>query len=411
MPILYVRNGQSILRKELKSNNIKKEFEPIKALWNFSFVFWFVTEFTITHSMTAQLALALFGAITTLMIIADKKIKMSVIFPLYSLFVIICYLNIALDYSIAPGLSKSLLNTLIKNLIFLVILYHYIAAQNIDDFKKTFIFATTSATVIILIVTYVRTGSFILRGEASLINSNSLAVCSALTVCWIITTEIKLKLSDGLYISILSLFFILSGTRKAIIAFVLGVIVYFCLKHPKRLFRNVIIIAILGGGYFLLIKVPFLYNAMGNRIESFVNLLLGNEGDASAETRRRFIELGIRHFKQRPMIGFGINTFQTLPGAYGTYSHNNYVELLFSVGLIGTVTYYLMHGFALLRSIKQYFIKRTNNIIITITFIVILIVIDVGMVSYYSRSSLMFIVICYTLSERIKSKDENNKIT
>lgn len=384
----------------------------LKTIWNFSFVFWFVTEFTITHSIVAQIALALFGAITALMIIADKKIKMSVIFLFYSLFVIVCYLNIALGYSIAPGLSKNLLSTLIKNLIFLVILYNYIVAQNIDNFKKIFIFSTTSAAVILLIVTYVSTGSFILRGEASLINSNSLAVCAAFTVCWIIASEKKLRLSDGLYISILSLFFILSGTRKAIIALVLGVIVYLCLKHPKRLFRNVIIIiAVLGGGYFLLIKVPFLYNAMGNRIESFVDLLLGNAGDGSAETRRRFIELGLHHFKQNPIIGFGINTFQTIPGAYGTYSHNNYVELLFSVGLIGTVTYYLMHGFALLRSIKQYFIKRTNNIIITITFIIILIAMDVGMVSYYSRSSLMFIVICYTLSERIKSKDENNKIT
>lgn len=391
---------------------MNKEFNKLRTVWNFSFVFWFITEYTIAHSMTAQIALAFFGSITTLMIVSEKKLKINSVFIYYSLFIIVCYLNIALGYSIVPQLSMSLLNTLIKNLLFLVLLYHYITAQNIDSFKKIFIFAATSASAILLIATYVSTGLFVLRGDESLINSNSLAICAAFAVCWIIASEKKLRLSDGLYISILSLFFILSGTRKAIIALLLGVIVYLCLKHPKRLFRNVIIIiAVLGGGYLLLTKVPFLYNAMGNRIESFVDLLLGNEGDASAETRRHYIELGWQYFKENPIIGFGINSFKTIPGSYGTYSHNNYIELLFSVGIVGTISYYLMYAFILKRSIRQYFKERTNNVMIALSFIMVLLVIDIAIVSYYSRSSLLFIVICYILNERINIKNENNSIS
>ena len=384
------------------TNLIKNDYNFLKLLWDFSFIFWLITELTITHSMIAQIALALFGAITILIIILENKIIINSIIIYYSIFIIICYLNIFLGYSINKELSKALLSTLIKDLIFIIIFYYYITIQGIAIFKKAFIFATTTTTIILLPITYFNTGSFILRGEESLVNPNSIAICAAFTVFWIIASGKKLKVFDCFIISILSLFFILSGTRKAIIALIIGLIVYICLKNPKMLIRNAIIITIsLCVLYFLMIKINFLYNSIGYRIESFIALIQGNESDSSAETRQHFIELGWLYFKQNPILGFGINCFQTIPGSYGTYSHNNYIELLFSVGIIGTISYYSMHITIFIRAIKQYIKNKKNNIILALSFITITLTMDIAMVSYYSRSSLMYIVICYALIERI----------
>lgn len=396
---------KSVMNKSLGFN----KYNLIKSIWDISFVLWFITENTMTHSTTARFALGLFGAITALVIVLEMKIKLApVICLFYCLFVVICYLNIKLGYSISPGESKSLLYTLIKNFFFLIMFYHFAAAHSIDDLKKIFLIATTSAVVLLLAVTYVNTGSFALRGKGRLTNVNSLAVCTGYAVCWMITSGGKLKLSDFFILSTLTLFIILSGTRKAFIAIIIGIVVYLYLKHPNKLVRNVIIsIMFFIVTYYIVIKVPFLYKTMGHRIESFIALLQNSESDASAKTRSHFIKLGWKYIKERPVLGFGINSFKTVPKSYGTYSHNNYIELLFSVGIVGTISYYLIHIFILVKAIKQYLKVRTNNIIVALTLMIIVLAMDVGMVSYYSRTSLLLLIICSALSERINIRNED----
>ena len=188
--------------------------------------------------------------------------------------------------------------------------------------------------------------------------------------------------------------------RKSLLAIAVGLLVYFCLKYPQKIFKIVFISAIIFAvAYICLMEIPFLYDSIGHRMESLFSLMAGGEGDDSAEARQEFIELGMKYFRMSPALGNGLNCFTLLTW---TYSHNNYVELLFSVGVLGTVAYYLMYVSVAVRAIRQYSRRRSNASILAITLIVVCLLMDIAMVSYYERSAILFLILCNTLSKEKK---------
>lgn len=59
--------------------------------------------------------------------------------------------------------------------------------------------------------------------------------------------------------------------------------------------------------------------------------------EKSASMRMEFIKYGIEMWKQSPVWGNGNEAFRS---EYGTYSHNNYVELLANYGILGLCLFY-----------------------------------------------------------------------
>lgn len=369
-------------------------------LWNLLFIVWFIVEYTFEHSVVAVIALALFAGWSILngviqIVNRNLTVKINYIIVLYVLFVFICWLNIFLEYSINTMYSEQLLSTLLKNLVFLICISFFINNVGISHFKNVFIYSSVIASIFVLLLTFISSGSFALRGGSS-VNANMLAISDAWAICILISSSKKMSLGKGIALIFLSLFCFLSGTRKALIVALMGLVIYFCLKSPKKILRNVVFsVVLISVSYICLLKIPFLYNTIGHRVESLIQLLGGGEGDASANTRAHFIELGLSHFPNSPWLGHGINCFQLLRKAYGTYSHNNYIELLFSVGIIGTVSYYLMHVSTLVGAFKQYIKTHANNAILAVSLIPTILFMDVALVSYYSRPSIIFVMICY----------------
>jgi O-antigen ligase len=58
----------------------------------------------------------------------------------------------------------------------------------------------------------------------------------------------------------------------------------------------------------------------------------------SDQVRLDMIEKGIGLFMDKPLVGHGFDSYRFLAG-YGTYSHNDWVEMLVGVGVIGTAFY------------------------------------------------------------------------
>ena len=67
--------------------------------------------------------------------------------------------------------------------------------------------------------------------------------------------------------------------------------------------------------------------------------LFSSTHDASTLIRFRLIEEGLTKFLDRPLVGYGIDASGTV-SVYHSYFHNNYVELLATTGLLGTIAYY-----------------------------------------------------------------------
>lgn len=217
----------------------------------------------------------------------------------------------------------------------------------------------------------------------------------------------KNKLRYYILMTIFILVIFATGSRKAFVVVLAGVSSLPLIKSnkiSKRILILPISICILIIGYQLVMNVPTLYNIIGIRVEKFLNLFTG-KGDIDASTRIRIdmIKTGAQHFLNKPLIGYGINTYTSFSG-FDTYSHNNYLELLTGIGAIGCILYY---------SIYLYIISKLNKIktnLISKLFILIILIlgmIEVGLVSWQSEVYHIIIAAAFSCIKLYKTKEMN----
>ena len=378
-----------------------------KSLMNLGFIMWIITEFIFLHTIYSQLALLFFFGTVIIHILYNNLFPLSKIYLLYLLFYLACYLNITLGYSINPDESNKLMLTLGLNFIFFIFSYYYFYYQELDQILDIIKISALLVSFITWIVNYSLTRNFFLRGSGG-INANGMAILDAFAITLlVIKGKASIRKNLGCILCLL-LFCVISGTRKSFIILFVTISVFYCFRYPKKLPKYLLIGATgLGIALFLLMKIPFLYNSIGVRIEALILFAQGGEGDGSLVTRASFISLGMSHFKESPIWGNGVNCFKTIPGAYGTYSHNNYVELLFSVGLVGTLSYYLMYLCTMIKGMTNYIKTKAPGSVISIAIIISCLITDYAQVGYYDRSSLVFITLAMAMIGRTLDNIEN----
>lgn len=378
-----------------------------KNLMNFGFLLWISTEYVFLHTIYSQLALLFFFGTVVLHIVYNHIFPLSKIYLLYLLFLITCCLNIWLGYSINPYESNKLIGTLWLNFIFLIFSYYYFYYQELSQIVDIMKVAALLISFVTWGVNYSITREFFFRGSGG-INANGMAVLNAFVISFLIITGKTVQTKNLVCIACLFLFCVISGTRKSFIILFVMLSVFYCFRYPKKLPKYFLMGAFgLGIALFLLLKIPFLYNSIGVRIEALILFAQGGEGDSSLASRASYISLGMSHFKESPIWGNGINCFKTIPGAYGTYSHNNYVELLFSVGLVGTFSYYLLYLCTMIKGMTNYIKTKACGSVISIAVIISCLITDYAQVGYYDRSSLVFITLAMAMIGRTLGNIEN----
>lgn len=181
-------------------------------------------------------------------------------------------------------------------------------------------------------------------------------------------------------------FTLLTGSKKALILIVMGLSTIFVLKGDmkKAIFSRIgyILLGIVGLLLlFWLIKQVDAFWYIGQRIEEMFQTLIGNEVSDTDHTRLYMIENSLEYFKNKPIFGNGVAYSYSL---FGTYSHNNYAEILMNTGIVGFAVYYSSY----IISIKRILCKNLNSdklwsIILIIT--VSICVLEFGLVDYYER--------------------------
>jgi len=145
--------------------------------------------------------------------------------------------------------------------------------------------------------------------------------------------------------------------------------------------------------------------------------------DVSTYERRKFIKYGFQMWLDNPVLGTGLDNFKANINKYWSisrqaYAHNNYVELLSSIGLLGFIAYYSIY-FSLLFKMSRLLKSRSlddrqlRQINIFITIICSLMILEIAMVSYYSKFIwlLLLVIAGYTdnlISENLGSSHGNN---
>lgn len=207
-----------------------------------------------------------------------------------------------------------------------------------------------------------------------------------------IFTKKKHRLWYFLSIVVAVPFLMFTGSRKAVLLVVVGLLTFvFSYSQNRGLIKRLIgILVILAVGIFLIETIPA-FAVIRAHFEDMLNLFSGEgEMDQGDLNRIEYIEYGWQYFKQKPLVGNGFfSSFFYL----GAYTHCNFVELLMNNGLIGFCVYYFVRLYVLGRAIKS----GTRNDVLTglvITFSIALLFCDIGVVTYYNRFLFVITAIC-----------------
>lgn len=206
-------------------------------------------------------------------------------------------------------------------------------------------------------------------GDEIMGNANSFAwmmMLSAMFGIWILVYEtgkksfqmpifqklrwlIKVCLAVAVLLCLYAL--ILSGGRKYfLIPFVFCYILLVFRKDKKGKTHfwlyTAISVGVIAIVYLLIMHVKPLYDAIGVRIEGFIQGLLGiGEYDDSSYLRKVMREYAFSMWTKSPLFGYGLDSFKYYNVALTDrffYSHCNYTELLFSGGIVLFAVYYFI---------------------------------------------------------------------
>ncbi len=206
-------------------------------------------------------------------------------------------------------------------------------------------------------------------------------------------------------IGILGVVALLTGSKKTFLFIGISFIMY-ALLSTKKIYKYIMIIPLivffLIGSYYLIMEVEALYNVLGYRIELMMGTFNGDVNEGSTSLRLDLIKRGIELFEENPILGVGTGNY-TIVSGYNVYSHNNYIEILSNLGLIGFIYYYSMYAYLFKHSIGSVISKNKDKIfILMIVFLTIFI--EVGLVTY-NTGYIQILLICSAHLIKINNRE------
>lgn len=162
---------------------------------------------------------------------------------------------------------------------------------------------------------------------------------------------------------VFSLLILLLGSRRSLLILFFSVFI-FELHNSKKILKPLLVGSFVGSILlFLVFNEPRLYEIVGSRLEA--SMLSFLNGDPLDNTRHYLIVRGLELFAEKPFLGWGTGNYQDVSGM-GIYSHNNYIELLSSLGIVGLLLYYYLYIKLLYNSLFSKSSTKIDSLNITI---------------------------------------------
>jgi len=206
------------------------------------------------------------------------------------------------------------------------------------------------------------------------------------------TKNIILKSACSLNI-LLTIYTILwTQSKKGLISISLLIIIflyYYLISNQKNKLLN--LLTIFGITSVIIVCLHDVINEsltpVVERLKGLYTLLTQGYGEGSEDDiRLALIKVGWNEFMNKPFMGHGQRVFAH---NYYFYSHNNFIELLYNLGICGFVLYYLMF-IRIFKKIKNSFFEE-RMLFAGICLIIILM--DTATVSYGLRSHMLFLTL------------------
>ena len=248
---------------------------------------------------------------------------------------------------------------------------------------------------------YLSSSGDAIRVEGLTGNANALAIQLSLAALLALITLKKSFWPPVIAFVLVLIATVVSGSRKIIFVwftFALLFLQYVGAKfRTSNAFRILLLLGLPTFVYIIMANATVVFKPVQNLYvyERFQDTLTGNE--SSANTREAMSLEGFELWKSSPIIGYGINQFRNI-SSFGRYSHNNYIELLVSFGVIGFGLYYSIVVVLGSRAIRGFLMGSPNAPLLGAA-VILLLLWDVALVSYSTRLVWLFLSVLGYLSE------------
>ncbi len=248
-----------------------------------------------------------------------------------------------------------------------------------------------------------------LRFGGTFPNSNQLGIAMMFSI---FASLVFLRLYNNRYIQVVAVINIifalyvsfLTGSRKGIFFSVILAAIFLITQFAKP--RRILLFSLVILSIFYVFYDTFFSEGQMEVIEYSIDradrMMDGFSGEeeemeASTEGRILLAQKAGAVFLDNPFIGVGVNAFRYFTG--GAYAHNNIMELLACLGLIGFTLYYL--GYFLI--LRTYMMNKVAGNVLYFVLLLLILALDVGMVSYYEKGNLLMVV---WLSAKLEERTE-----
>lgn len=334
----------------------------------------------------------------------------------YGFFIILGLLS--LIWCLSRNYAIASIKYCIVNLLFTYVIINY--ATNVNKIMEIMKMYIVGALIMGLSAVYGYDFSGISSkfGENIGVHFNAIALTSAFAAVfsYYLCLELKKKIYL-LWAFLLACVVIIPGSRKALLIMISGIIILSIIKFGIKRIYIVLPIIILFLYYFnyLINTNEYLYKMIGSRLGNLLYVFqddVSSVDDASLIERRYYIELAIDLFKRKPILGWGIHNFAAYLERIGydhvAYCHNNWLEVLSNLGIIGFVAYYSMYVKLFVSFVKN---KRKELVhFLGIMLLLLLTVFEYGLVDYYMPQFQIIIAIIYVIMTRIKGEKKSEVI-
>ena len=235
------------------------------------------------------------------------------------------------------------------------------------------------------------------RSSGLMANPNALSMSMAFAafMIWLVPERFSWPIRlFGIFVALYGMY--VSGSRKGLLLVAALLILVLMdslvkLSKPKLILFVTVILAALFMSYTLLFEMANKYGTDIVAINRASKAFAGH--DKSFNDREILINTGYKLWEKSPLFGHGFGQFANLSG-FGSYAHNNYIELAVSGGIIALILFYSIHFIILRNAMKQPIAFRLR----LISFLFTILLMDMAVVTFYGKTSLCTLIVLLTVS-------------
>ncbi|MGN0785410.1 MAG: ATP-grasp fold amidoligase family protein [Candidatus Aphodomorpha sp.] len=353
------------------------------------------TNVALQHTVWSSAGLLLLFGAAFVRFCVRPRIYGSVWYLGYGLLIVWGLIGALAGWALDRATALSMCKTLLIDLAF-VFSVHQLIVQRRDIERSLLVFWAVCLALSAYVLFCERAVLFDNRlGLNAGVNPNDLAM--VLSIGYAIAVHrltVRRRWYEALPILLFAGLILLTGSRKGYLLLVGLPAAYLLWRDRAHLRRNLLILlgcaAVLLAAVFL---IPPLYELLGSRLAHMAQALFTADAsaDGSITERLQFIRVGFDGFLQRPITGWGLDCFRFNGIKRETYSHCNYIELLYGGGLPALLFYYAPLLAVLVRAIRRTGKNAAVQLVTVLT--AGYLAMEMFIVTYYERPQLMLIAL------------------